>query len=118
MQHIISFHFFVFEIQSTSGSHDQTGNAHFLTMPIQKLFDQLLIYVNLYQHAKNQAILFIFSGDMIDCKILQSDWLKTFLPISQEQKFSHIWDLCRNTANNISFPHRLNSVKTNDQLFQ
>ena len=28
----------------------------FLTMPTQKLFDQLLIYVNLYQHAKNQAI--------------------------------------------------------------
>ena len=28
----------------------------FLAMPIQKFFDQLLIYVNLYQHAKNQAI--------------------------------------------------------------
>ena len=27
----------------------------FLTKPIQKLFDQLLIHVNLYQHAKNSG---------------------------------------------------------------
>ena len=32
----------------------------------QKIFDQLLIYVNLYQNAKNQAISFICSGDMAD----------------------------------------------------
>ena len=38
----------------------------FLAMPIQKFFDQLLIYVNLYQHAKNQAISLICSGDMVD----------------------------------------------------
>ena len=31
-----------------------------------KIFDQILIYVNLYQHAKNQAILLICSGDMVD----------------------------------------------------
>ena len=34
-----------------------------------------------------------------DEKILQFNWLRTFWPISQEQKFSQIWDLCRNTAN-------------------
>ena len=37
-----------------------------LAMPIPKFFDQLLIYVNLYQHAKNQAISLICSGDMVD----------------------------------------------------
>ena len=37
-----------------------------LTMSIQKFFDQLLIYVKLYQHAKNQAILLICSGDVVD----------------------------------------------------
>ena len=34
------------------------------------------------------------------------------------QKFSQIWDLCRNTAKNISFQYRTNSVKINDQIFQ
>ena len=37
---------------------------------------------------------------------------------SHEQKFSWIWDLCRNTANNITFHYRTNSVKINDQIFQ
>ena len=49
-----------------------------------KFFDKLLVYVNLYQHAKNPAISQICSGDMVDRKILQSDWLRTFSPISQE----------------------------------
>ena len=38
----------------------------FLTMSTQKVFDQLLIYVSLYQHAKNQAISLICSWDMVD----------------------------------------------------
>ena len=87
-------------------------------MPTQKIFDQLLAYVNLYQHAQNQAISLICSGDMIDTKILQFDWLRTFRPISQEQNFSQTWDLCRNTGNNISFHYRTNSVKIDDQTFQ
>ena len=33
-------------------------------MPIQQFFDQILIYVNLYQHAKNQAVLLICSRDI------------------------------------------------------
>ena len=37
--------------------------------------------------------------------------------MSQEQPFSQIWDLCRNTTNNISFHYRTNSVKINDQIF-
>ena len=49
----------------------------FLTIPTKKIFDQLLIYVNLYKHAKNQANSLIWSGDMIDEEILQSDWLRT-----------------------------------------
>ena len=38
----------------------------FLTMWNQNFFDQLLIYVNLYLHAKNQAISLICFGDMVD----------------------------------------------------
>ena len=49
---------------------------------------------------KNQAILMNCSGDTVDQKILQPDWLRTCAPISQEQKCSQIWDLYRNRANN------------------
>ena len=45
---------------------DQTGHTHFLIMPIQNILDQLLIYVDLYQHAKNQAISLICSGYIVD----------------------------------------------------
>ena len=34
----------------------------------QKIFDQLLLYVNLYQLAKNQAISLICSGNAVDKK--------------------------------------------------
>ena len=87
-------------------------------MPTQTFFDELLIYVNLYRHAKTQAISLICSRDMIDQKILQSDWLRLIWPISQQRKFSQIWDLCRNTANNIDFHYKKNLVKTNDKIFQ
>ena len=49
-----------------------------------KIFDQLLIFVNLYQHAKNQAVSWIYSGKIVGLKILKSDWLRPFWPISQD----------------------------------
>ena len=55
-----------FMIQSNLEFSDQTGHTHFLTLPTQKHFDQILIYVNLRQCAKTQAISLIYSGDMID----------------------------------------------------
>ena len=118
MQKISSFHQFILVIQPILEFCGQTGKNPFLTMPIQKYFDQLLIYVNLYQHAKNQVISLICSGDMVDQKILQSDQLRTFWPISQEPEFSQIWDLCRNTTNNINFHYRTSSVKISYKIFQ
>ena len=47
-------------------SYNQTGHTHIWPHPPKKSFDQLLIYLNLYQHAKNQVVSFICSGDMID----------------------------------------------------
>ena len=44
--------------------------------------------MNLYQHAKNWAISSICSRDIFDLKILQPDWPRAFLPISQEPDFS------------------------------
>ena len=59
-------------------------------MPTPKFFDQLLIYVNLYQKFKNQAISLVCSSDMIDKRILESDRLRIFWARSLEQKFSQI----------------------------
>ena len=70
----------------------------------------------MYQYAQNQDILVICSGDTVDKKILQSNWLRKFWPISQEQKFSQIWDLCRNTANK-NFHYRTNSVKSITEFY-
>ena len=53
----------------------------------------------------------------VDLKILQSNWLRAFWPISWEMAFSQIWDLCRNTANNISFHYKTNSVKIIGNFF-
>ena len=111
MQNISLFHLFIFEILSTSTDH-----ALLWPCPSRKILNHLLIYVNLYQH-KKKATSLICSGDMVDCKIVQSDWLRTFWPISQEQKFSQIWDLYRNKANNNIFHYRTNSVKITDQIF-
>ena len=62
----------------------------FLTMFILKMFNQLYVVVNLYQHGKNET------GEMFDLKILQSEWQTAFLPTPQEQHFSQIEYLYRN----------------------
>ena len=63
MQKISSFHLFILEIDSILESWDKIGHTPFVTMAKQKAFNQLLIFVNLYQHAKNQAIC---SDEMVD----------------------------------------------------
>ena len=52
------------------------------------IFDQLLIFVNMYQHAEDETVSSICSGEIVDFKIVQSDWLRAFWPLSQEQNFS------------------------------
>ena len=46
--------------------------------------------MNLYQHAKNEAVSSICPGEILDLIILQSDRLRAFWPLSQEQDFSQI----------------------------
>ena len=66
MLQMSSFHQLILEIQSILESYDQAGHTHPLTVPTPTFFDQLLTYVNLCQHVKNQAISLISSGDMVD----------------------------------------------------
>ena len=65
-------------------------------------------------HAKNQAFSSFCSRDIVNLKMLQADWLRAFLPISQEPDFSQVWDLCKNTTNNTNFLYRPNSEKIKD----
>ena len=68
------------------------------------LFYQLSISMILYQRAKNQPISSICFIDIVDLKILQTDWSGASWPISQESPdISKIWHLCRNAAYNINF---------------
>ena len=78
-------------------------------MSEQKLFNELLIFVNLYQHAKNEVVSSTCSGEMLDSELLQTEWIRVFWPVSLEQHFSQREDLYRNTANNIHSHYRGNS---------
>ena len=73
--------------------------------------------MNFYQHAKNEAVSSICSGEIGHLNILQSDYLGGFWPISQEQGFSQIQYLRKNTVINVNFHYTANSVKINDQIF-
>ena len=123
MQKISLFHHFILEIKQISDSQDLKAmpifdhhhpnrvlrpvRPHpFFTTPTPIFFSQLLISMNLYEHAKNQTFSLICSRDIVDLKILQPDWSRAFWLISQEQDFSQIWDLWKNTANNINVHYR------------
>ena len=64
----------------------------------------------------------LFHGFVLEIWLIKKscnlvDW-EHFGPYLTKKKFSQTWDLYRNTANNISFHYRTNSVKINDQIFQ
>ena len=44
---------------------------------------------------------------MLDLKIPQSEWLRAFWPVSQEQSFSQTENLYRKTTNNINFSEKI-----------
>ena len=83
-------------------------------IPISQLFNfsifqniiQLLISLNLYQHAKNQAFSSFRSKDIIYLKILQSNWSKTFLTNILGTKIFK--DFSKHTAININFHYSPN----------
>ena len=59
----------------------------FLTTSSHNAFHQLLIFRNLYQHARNHTFSSHCSTDIVDSKIIQSNWSRAFWPISQEPHF-------------------------------
>ena len=55
----------------------------------QKIFDQLLIFVNLYQHAKNQFIPSVYPSDRVSFSVLWPDWPHPFLIMSTPKIFNY-----------------------------
>ena len=87
-------------------------------MIFKKKFNHQISFLNLYLHAKNQANSLFPSQDIAVLRILQSDWLRTFWPISQEPEFSQIWGLRSLFLNHMYFHFRLNPEKVNDKIFE
>ena len=89
----------------------------FLTMPTQKKLSStfnICEFVSTCKKSSYYINLFRRYGWLKNPSI----WLaENTLAISQKPKFCQIWDLCRNTANNINFHYRTNSVKINDKNF-
>ena len=69
-----------------------------------------LAILAIYLHGKNQCHPDVPSGDIYDQIILQSNWLKDFPAITQEQEF---WNLWSKIDNNKNFP-----TKINENIFQ
>ena len=112
------FHYFLLEIQPIFTVLRPEWPHPFLTPPTPIFFNQLLISMNLHPYAKTQTFSSFCSRDIVNLRILQSDWSRAFWPISQEPQFSQVWDLYKNTANIIKFLYRPNSEKINDSIFQ
>ena len=116
MQKITSFHQFILEIQSILESCNQTGHTHFWPCPSKNFLINFYLckFVPICKK----------SGHFIDSlwrygwlKNLAICWLITFWLISQEHQFSQIWDLCRNTANNLNFHYRSNPINWENDPF-
>ena len=117
MQKISSFHQFILEIQPILESCDLTGHTHFWPR-LSKIFWSTFNLCKFVSTCKKLGYFIDLFWRYAWLKILQSYWLRTFWPISQEPQFSQIRDLWRNIANNIHFYYRTNSVKIKDKIFQ
>ena len=92
MQKISLFHLFVFEIKSILESCEQRPDwPHpFLMILSQKIFDQVLSFVNLYQHAKNQLIPSVHSCNTVNFRVQTPDWSNSFLTMPNQKVFSQL----------------------------
>ena len=115
MPKISSLHQFILDIQPILESHDQTGHTHFWPHP-PKIFWSTLNLCKFVSTCKK-------SGYFINL-LWRYGWLKNSAIWLAENILVHIsgtkffqnMGLCRNTANNINFHYRTNSVKINDKI--
>ena len=92
LNHLLAFlnlYLFISEIKSILEPCDQTGHTHFFTMLTPKMFNHLLIFVIMYQQAKNQLIPSVHSSDTINLRVLPPDWPHPFLAMLTPKIFKH-----------------------------
>ena len=65
-----------------------------LTMPTPKIFHQLLIFVIMYQYAKNKFIPSAHSWDTVNFRVLSTDWSHPFLTMLTAKNFQSLFNLC------------------------
>ena len=110
---ICFFHLFIFEIQSILEFPYQTSTSTFDHAHVKKIWSAFNFCEFVSTCKKWGCFINLFQRNSW-FEILQSDGLRTFWPISQKQHFSQI---CRNTAYNMHFHYRTNSVKINGHIF-
>ena len=59
-------------------------------MPTPKIFNHLLIFLSLYQHAKNQFIPSVHSSDTVSFSVQRSYWPYQLLTMPNQKSFSQI----------------------------
>ena len=88
----------------------------FLTMPTKKIFDQLLIFVNRYQHAKNLLFIpFAHSSDTVNFKVPSHDWSHPVLTMPTPKTFKLIFMKLYQHAKNKLIP-LVNSILESSNL--
>ena len=85
-------------------------------MSSQKFFDQLLIFVNLYQHAKNQFIPSVHSSDTVNFKVPSHDWPHPFLTMPTPKTFKLIFMKLYQYAKNKLIPLANSILESCDQI--
>ena len=78
------FYKFLFEIQPILVSLDQGCHTHFSPCPLEYFQPTSFFFIKIF----HQAFSSLCSGDLVNLKILQSEWPRAFWLISQEQDFS------------------------------
>ena len=128
MQKTSLFHLLIFETHlfyiSILEFRDQKDDTHFWLCLPKKFFDQLLNFVNLYQHAKNQFISSVHSSDTVNFRVPWPDWPRPFLTMptqkyhfllyvgffqpakNQPIPYVHSWDAVNFTVPKPDLPHQ------------
>ena len=88
----------------------------FLTITTQKNFNQLLIFVNLYQHAKNQFIPSVHSSDTVNFKVPSHDWPHPFLTMPTPKTFKLIFMKLYQYAKNKLIPLVNSILESSNQM--
>ena len=104
MQKINLFHPSIFVIQSILECSDRTNHTHIWPWTPQKFFDQLLIFLNPYQNAKNQFIQSVHSSDTVNFRVLSPDWPHPSLIMPTPKILNHLLicvNLCQHPKNQL-----------------